>query len=175
MSLLSCAGSFAHRSHHEPGDLVEVGARQTGKVDVSVTEKAIFFGELKGYAASKGYNDGWCAHKYREKYDVWPNLPRIKFPALRAECSRHRCRIAQEGLDQPVASPGQAIGFALEMRTRCAKEQEGGMSAARLPVPPSPGTSAHGRLVSRWTAVGATSSAVRSSLADHVDPPTTFH
>ena len=30
------------------------------------------------------------------------------------------------------------------------------MSAARLPVSPSPGTSAHGRLVSRWTAVGAT-------------------
>lgn len=34
---------------------------------------------------------------------------------------------------------------------------------------------AHGRLVSRWTPVDTTSSAVRSSLADHVDPPTTFH
>lgn len=36
-------------------------------------QKARFFAELKGYAASKGYSEGWAAHKYREKFGVWPN------------------------------------------------------------------------------------------------------
>ena len=35
--------------------------------------KAAFFGGLKKYAQDKGYSPGWAAHKYREKFSVWPN------------------------------------------------------------------------------------------------------
>lgn len=41
-------------------------------------EKIQFFGEAKGYAAAKGYADGWAAHKYREKFGVWPNDPMVR-------------------------------------------------------------------------------------------------
>jgi DNA repair protein RadD len=26
-----------------------------------------------GYAQTRGYSPGWAAHKFREKFDVWPN------------------------------------------------------------------------------------------------------
>lgn len=51
------------------GELVEVVPRAS-KLDM--VEKRIFFAQLKGYAAERGYSDGWAAHKYREKTGVWP-------------------------------------------------------------------------------------------------------
>jgi len=36
-------------------------------------EKAKFYAQLKGYAIGRGYNLGWAAHKYKEKFKVWPN------------------------------------------------------------------------------------------------------
>lgn len=41
-------------------------------------EKRRFAGELKTFAARKGFKQGWVAHKYREKFGVWPNDPRVK-------------------------------------------------------------------------------------------------
>lgn len=41
-------------------------------------QKADFMGQLRAYAAKTGKADGWCAHKYREAYGVWPNDPRVK-------------------------------------------------------------------------------------------------
>lgn len=37
-------------------------------------DRAIFYGELKGYAAEKGYlkSEGWCAHKYKLRFGYWP-------------------------------------------------------------------------------------------------------
>jgi len=35
-------------------------------------EKQRWYGELLGYARSKGYSDGWASHKYREKFGCWP-------------------------------------------------------------------------------------------------------
>lgn len=41
-------------------------------------EKIAFIAELKAYAIETGKRDGWVAHKYRERYSVWPNDPRLK-------------------------------------------------------------------------------------------------
>jgi DNA repair protein RadD len=68
------------------GDLVELGARRTGARHLSIEDKAAFYGELRGYAAVRGFSnpDGWCAHKYKEKFGVWPNLPSIRTAPPRA-------------------------------------------------------------------------------------------
>jgi DNA repair protein RadD len=39
---------------------------------VPPAEKARWFGELLGYARSKGMNDGWAAHKFNEKFGHFP-------------------------------------------------------------------------------------------------------
>jgi hypothetical protein len=49
-------------------------------------QKARFTGELRGYARMHGYKDGWVANKYREKFGVWPNDPRVKSAPI-APCS----------------------------------------------------------------------------------------
>jgi superfamily II DNA or RNA helicase len=63
---------------HGDGELVELGARRSGKIEPTITDKAIFYAELRGYAAARRYTDGWIAHKYRERFGVWPNDPRVK-------------------------------------------------------------------------------------------------
>lgn len=35
--------------------------------------KLVFYQELIGYAQGYGYKNGWAAHKYRERFGVWPN------------------------------------------------------------------------------------------------------
>lgn len=35
-------------------------------------EKEQFYAELLGYAKGRGYKDGWVAHKYKERFGVWP-------------------------------------------------------------------------------------------------------
>jgi DNA repair protein RadD len=62
--------------HEAEGELVELGARRSGQA--SIEEKAIFFAELKGHATLRGHKEGWAAHKYREKFGVWPNDPRVR-------------------------------------------------------------------------------------------------
>ena len=49
---------------------------------VTMEEKALFFSELKYYAARQGYQPGWASHKYLEKTGVWPNHPTIKHAQL---------------------------------------------------------------------------------------------
>jgi superfamily II DNA or RNA helicase len=36
-------------------------------------QKEVWLGSLMKYARSKGYNEGWAKHKYKEKFGVWPN------------------------------------------------------------------------------------------------------
>ncbi len=31
------------------------------------------FGQLRHYARTRGYADGWAANKFRERYGVWPD------------------------------------------------------------------------------------------------------
>ena len=74
----SCGSPIHARTEVEAvdGELVELGARRSGQA--SIEDKVAFFAELKGHAEIKGYNDKWCAHKYREKFGVWPNDPRVR-------------------------------------------------------------------------------------------------
>jgi DNA repair protein RadD len=84
----SCGAPIQARNEVEviDGDLVELGARRTGARHLSIEDKAAFYGELRGYAAVRGFSnpDGWCAHKYKEKFGVWPNLPSIRTAPPRA-------------------------------------------------------------------------------------------
>lgn len=41
-------------------------------------QKAVFMGELRQIAFEHGYREGWAANKYRERFDVWPNDPRVR-------------------------------------------------------------------------------------------------
>jgi DNA repair protein RadD len=55
------------------GELVEItGRKKRGKV-ATEDERALFYAQLMGYAQEHGYSNGWAAHKFREKFDVWPN------------------------------------------------------------------------------------------------------
>ena len=41
---------------------------------MTIEEQAIFYGELKGYAAEKGtYKPGWPAAKFRARFGDWPS------------------------------------------------------------------------------------------------------
>lgn len=39
----------------------------------SPERKSEWLGELKHYAETRGFKDGWVSHKYRAKFGVWPN------------------------------------------------------------------------------------------------------
>jgi DNA repair protein RadD len=53
--------------------LVEFGKAQTATRSMpSVFDQAEFFAELRGCAAERGYAPGWAAHKFRERFGVWP-------------------------------------------------------------------------------------------------------
>lgn len=55
------------------GELVEITGRKKRGEAASKDEKATFYAQLMGYAQERGYSSGWAAHKFREKFDVWPN------------------------------------------------------------------------------------------------------
>jgi DNA repair protein RadD len=55
------------------GELVEITGGKKHGVAASNNEKAAFYAQLMGYAQTRGYSPGWAAHKFREKFDVWPN------------------------------------------------------------------------------------------------------
>jgi hypothetical protein len=55
------------------GDLVELGSRKSGKIEVPEWERRRFFAELLGLAEERGYSPGWASHKFREKFAHWPN------------------------------------------------------------------------------------------------------
>ena len=87
----SCGHTRARRSDvvAVPGELQELG----GGAMVSRELKQQWFSELLGIAKDRGYADGWTAHKFREKFGVWPrNLEHVAAPpsinVLRWEKSR---------------------------------------------------------------------------------------
>jgi superfamily II DNA or RNA helicase len=55
------------------GELVELGAIRTGKRSPALEEQAAFHGELKWIARERSYSHGWVAHKFKERFGVWPN------------------------------------------------------------------------------------------------------
>lgn len=66
-------------------DLEEI-ERSKKKENLKLTwdDKISFMSSLKGYAQQHGYNDGWMAHKYRDRFNVWPNDPRVKHAPVMA-------------------------------------------------------------------------------------------
>lgn len=59
------------------GELVEITntlkAAEKRNRKESSGQKADFYAGLLGYAKTRSYSSGWAAHKYRERYGVWPN------------------------------------------------------------------------------------------------------
>ena len=61
-----------------PGELHELAMGATAK---EMASKQEFYGQLLSMAQERGYSDGWVAHKYREKFNVWPRgLERAPIP-----------------------------------------------------------------------------------------------
>ena len=50
------------------GELVEVGAH----LGASRAEQLAFYLELKGFALERAFQEGWAAHKFREKHGAFP-------------------------------------------------------------------------------------------------------
>ncbi|MCK6371297.1 MAG: DEAD/DEAH box helicase [Gammaproteobacteria bacterium] len=66
-----CGYYFAPRGRRVEtidGELVEIGAHSTE----DERDKMQFFLELRGFAAEKRFKGGWSAHKYRERFGVFP-------------------------------------------------------------------------------------------------------
>jgi superfamily II DNA or RNA helicase len=69
----SCGFIAVKHNKIEPtaGELKEIERkRKAAENDIN---PAVFFSELLAYGIERGYNPGWAANKYREKFGVWPN------------------------------------------------------------------------------------------------------
>jgi DNA repair protein RadD len=56
---------------HRVGELIELQSRTAAKVP-SLREQMIFYAELKRIQEERGYQNGWIAHKFREKHGHFP-------------------------------------------------------------------------------------------------------
>lgn len=77
---------------HQAGELVELNERRESKVadkrnrtDDWIT-KVSFISQVRCYARQRGKSDGWVAHKYRDRYGVWPNDPQVRYAPAAKEC-----------------------------------------------------------------------------------------
>jgi superfamily II DNA or RNA helicase len=66
----ACGFEYPRRAvpEHVAGALVEL----TNTASAGRDEKQQFWSELLAYREERGYAPGWAAHKYREKFGVWP-------------------------------------------------------------------------------------------------------
>lgn len=63
---------------HE-ADLQEIkAAAKKDNREATWEEKRAFIGQLRAYARAHGYEEGWVAHRYRTRFDCWPNDPRVR-------------------------------------------------------------------------------------------------
>lgn len=60
-----------------PGVEAEAGTLKKLAKNTSASDKARWYGMLKGFARERGYKDGWSYHKYHEKFGVYPTKTRI--------------------------------------------------------------------------------------------------
>ena len=96
----NCGEKLAHESKVEAkaGELVEFGSKKAKKDD-----KQVFYSGLLGLAWERQYGnpEGWAAHKYRERFGVWPI-----------------------GLDRHMATPSKAVrDFEYKLRLKWAAEK----------------------------------------------------
>lgn len=52
------------------GEMVELAAGAKGKA--TKDQKQSWYSQLRTIARDRGYSEGWVAHKYKEKFGVWP-------------------------------------------------------------------------------------------------------
>jgi DNA repair protein RadD len=76
----SCGAPIRGKTEVESaeGELVELGSRRTGAAAPSIGDKISFHGELLWIARERGHKPGWVGHKYKERFGVWPNDPRVR-------------------------------------------------------------------------------------------------
>lgn len=79
-----CGFKPAHKGAEvkvEDGELVELDARRAARDNRSDgwPEKVSFIRQLRAHAIVSGKKEGWVAHKYKARYGVWPNDPRVKY------------------------------------------------------------------------------------------------
>jgi DNA repair protein RadD len=55
------------------GELIELGARKSGKIELKEWERRRFFAELLGLAEERRYAPGWASHKFKERFKHWPD------------------------------------------------------------------------------------------------------
>ena len=76
---------------HRDGELIELGSRPTKRnAAQAICEQEEFHGELRWIAAVRGYASGWAAHKFRERFGIWPNDWQVRLatprePSLRTK------------------------------------------------------------------------------------------
>jgi superfamily II DNA or RNA helicase len=90
------AVTFETSVQERDGELVEFGLTAKEAKKVSMPDKQQFYSECLGLAAERGYSEGWAAHLYRSKFQVWPNhldkLPST--PSAKVRSYEHSRRIA---------------------------------------------------------------------------------
>jgi superfamily II DNA or RNA helicase len=75
-----------------PGELVELNEFRESKQAKKRNEtedwpdKIDFIAQVRAYAAEYGKSQGWAAHKYRDRYGVWPNDPKVRYAPAASEC-----------------------------------------------------------------------------------------
>jgi DNA repair protein RadD len=75
-----CGHAMVPRTDAVPfhkADLEEVKPVKENR-DTTWEEKQAFMAGLKAYAAEHDYAHGWVAHKYRTRFGVWPDDPRVR-------------------------------------------------------------------------------------------------
>jgi superfamily II DNA or RNA helicase len=60
------------------GELIELDGRRNNRA-AGWSEKVSFMRQLRAYAISTGKKPGWADHKYKARFGVWPNDPRVKY------------------------------------------------------------------------------------------------
>jgi DNA repair protein RadD len=69
---------------HRDGERVELGARPTKRnAAQTLLEQEEFHGELRWIASVRGYAPGWAAHKFKQRFGLWPNDWQVRLAAPR--------------------------------------------------------------------------------------------
>ena len=71
----ACGYEIPIREHLQSDDVIleRLSAAEKANKIYSSERKAEWLGELYYYASTRGYSEGWAAHKYKSKFGVWPN------------------------------------------------------------------------------------------------------
>lgn len=63
----------------QDGELIDLSAQRKANANEDWSDKVAFIAQLRAYQIETGKAEGWVAHKYRAKFGVWPNDPRVKY------------------------------------------------------------------------------------------------